>query len=94
MYGSPDAFGYTHSSSQTIDEAYVDGISITHGTPRNHLFTYAAAWKITGCPCKGGKEPPAFVGNNYYCGDDVVPPGHSWKRKWFPDYLFWHAATD
>ena len=94
IFGSPDAFGYTHSSSQTIDDAYVDGISITHGSPRNHLFTYAAALSITSCPCKGGKDPPAFVGNNYYCGEDVMPSGQSWERKWYPDNLFWQAATD
>ena len=92
-YGSPDGFGYTHSPAQTIDEAYVDGISITHGSPRQHLFTYASVWHIEGCPCKGGKGPQAFVGHNYYCGDDVEPASGKWEKRWFPDTIIWHAAT-
>ena len=32
--GSPDAF-YTNS----IDTYYVDGLSITHGNPRQHIWT-------------------------------------------------------
>ena len=93
-YGSPDAFGYTHSSSETIDQAYVDGLSITHGSPRQHLFTYAATLTMGGCPCKGGRNPPSFVGNDFYCGDDVLAPGESWKHKWYPDTVLWHEATD
>ena len=38
--GSPDAFGY--ATVQLIDSYYVHGVSITHGTPRNHIWTYAA----------------------------------------------------
>ena len=40
QFGSTDAF---HSRLSNIDQAYVDGISITHGRPRNHIWTYAAA---------------------------------------------------
>ena len=58
IYHSLDAFGYIHSLSQTIDEAYVDGISITFGRPRQHLFTYAAATTLESCPCKGGPTGP------------------------------------
>ena len=93
-YGSPDAFGYIHSSSETIDQAYVDGISITHGHPRQHLFTYAATVVWTSCPCKGGKSGPAFVGNNSYCGDQVLAPGQRWRRQWYPNTILWHAASN
>ena len=92
-YGSPDGFGYTHSPAQTIDQAYVDGISITHGSPRQHLFTYASVWRIKSCPCKGGRGPQAFVGHNYYCGDDVELASGRWQKRWFPDTIIWHAAT-
>ena len=34
-YRSPDAFA--PSSGKTINDAYIDGISITHGSPRRHL---------------------------------------------------------
>ena len=93
-YGSLDAFGYLHLSFQTINQAYVDGLSITHGSPRQHLFTYAAALTMDDCPCKGGRNPQSFVGNNFYCGDDVLAPGERWQRKWYPDTVLWHEATD
>ena len=40
QYGHTDAFAGLHGN---IDQVYVDGLSITHGTPRQHLWTYAAA---------------------------------------------------
>ena len=70
--GSPDAFNIQLSS---IDDNYVDGISITLGSPRKHVWTYAAGlsddynYKCCNCPCatNPGPSPPAFVGNDYYC---------------------------
>jgi len=76
--GTPDA--YT-PSSQSIDGIYVDGISITLGSPRKHVWTYAAGanddYNHNGkynCPCAThpGPSPPAFVGNNYYCESGAV----------------------
>ena len=70
--GSTDAF---EKKLQTIDHAYVDGISITIGSPRKHVWTYAAGlsddydYPRWNCPCAThpGPPPPAFVGNHYYC---------------------------
>ena len=70
---TPDAF---QPNSQSIDGNYVDGISITLGSPRKHVWTYAAGasddYDYSGkfnCPCAihPGPSPPAFVGNDYYC---------------------------
>ena len=67
--GHPDAF----HSSQTINGPYVEGVSITRGSPRSHIWTLAAGRSETGtnadCPCATGSSnvPPSFVGNNYYC---------------------------
>ena len=54
---------------------YVDGFSITYGSPRKHLWTYAggvsdnANYPSWNCPCAKypGPSPPVFVENNYYC---------------------------
>ena len=40
--GSPDAFATGLQTVSPLDSYYVHGISITHGTPRNHIWTYAA----------------------------------------------------
>ena len=76
QFGSPSAFDLGAVEGRTIDEAYVEGVSITHGcNPCKHIWSYAAgSSKQNGCshskcPCIniGGHEPPLYVGNNYYC---------------------------
>ena len=70
--GAPDAF---RGSVQSIDQRYVDGISITLGSPRKHIWTYAVSHSDyhnagqSNCPCapSPGASPPAFVKDNYYC---------------------------
>jgi len=69
--GATEAF----NSWQSIDVAYVDGVSITVDSPRKHVWTYAAGrtddynYDKSNCPCAvyPGNNPPAFVGNDYYC---------------------------
>ena len=75
QFGSTDAF---NCSSCTIDNPYVDGVSITHGaSPRKHIWTYAAGlyeYNTVGynCPCTGGgPSPPSFVGSDYYCESGI-----------------------
>ena len=76
--GSTDVFANEQNS---IDTGYVDGVSITYGRPRTHIWTYAAGVseqllvsnEIFSCPCLVAgsfftpQTPPSFVGNNYYC---------------------------
>ena len=62
-------------SSPSIDSYYVDGVSLTHGSPRQHIWTLVAAlqkdnrdYHASLCPCNGGTtSPPAFVGDDYFC---------------------------
>ena len=54
-----DSFRY-YTNSRTIDEAYVDGISITHGVQRKHVYTYAAEYR----QYSAGTVVP-FVGTNW-----------------------------
>ena len=70
QYGHIDAI----HSGQTIDSYYVEGISITHGSPRQHIWTLAAGHDETGtgsgrCPCNNGSTAsvPSFVGDDYFC---------------------------
>ena len=70
--GSPAAF-YVHSRS--IDTAYVEGVSITVGNPRKHVWSYAVGFSKLlnsnriNCPCAKhpGDNPPIFVKDHYYC---------------------------
>ena len=83
--GSPDGFASivnAEPSTETVNGIYVDGVSVTHGNPRKHIWTFAVGVHEKGpgnvnnhnnCPCDGGASPPPFVGNNYFCetGDDT-----------------------
>ena len=80
--GSPDAY---QPNSQSIDGIYVDGISITLGSPCKHVWTYATGPSDNkdnkdnhNCPCANhpGCTPPAFVGNDYYCESGNVGNGN------------------
>ena len=81
QYHSTDAFD-KHGvrpdlSTITIDDNYVDGVSLTCGNEtRQHIWTFAAGTYnydgIPTCPCGGARSssdagPPNFVGNNYFC---------------------------
>ena len=68
QFGSPDAFRRSRFP-YAIDEPYVDGVSITRGSARSHIWTLAATGSesLSGCPCEGGQSAPPFVGRNYFC---------------------------
>ena len=81
--GSPEAFhGSSVAGRTSIDSAYVDGVSLTHGPvgARQHIWTFAAAKyedcsEYSGdenCYCtnirRGGpRQLPSFMGDNYFC---------------------------
>ena len=60
-----------------IDVPYMDGVIVTHGGPRKHIWTFASGFKEGGspspysCPCETTStypiEVPSFVGNDYFC---------------------------
>jgi len=69
-YNSPDAF----HGPQTIEDPYVDGVSLTHGLPgaRQHIWTFVAGVLESSsspntCPCVNGRDPPSYMGNDYFC---------------------------
>ena len=72
--------GATHailSQQLGIDGAYVDGVSITRGYPRQHIWTFMAAFQentiissgLAVCPCAPNSPvtPASFIGNDYFC---------------------------
>ena len=78
QFSHPDGFGFRPLDLNINNDTrpYVDGVSITYGQPRSHIWTYAAGLSenstfltAANCPCspKSGQRPPQYVGNNYYC---------------------------
>jgi hypothetical protein len=88
--GHPAAF--INSWGYTIDERYVDGVSLTYGSPRQHIWTFANALDEEGvgnddsrCSCTDPSRPnttPSFVGIDYFC-ETGVPPGQTWTSGTF-----------
>ncbi len=72
QYGTPDAL-YTFINN--IDSYYVDGVSITQGYPRKHIWTliggvYSSTFANGNCPCNtppGTIQVVPFVVNDYFC---------------------------
>ena len=66
-----------HNSPDDINSYYVDGVSITHGYPRRHIWTLMSGVdqgpgndKMKYCPCLGNSlanPTQGFIGDDYYC---------------------------
>ena len=75
QYAAPDAIHQpTYSYRNNINSYYVDGVSITRGSPRQHVWTLMAgfsdlSFSSVECPCNNGStvSVPSFIGNNYFC---------------------------
>ena len=77
-------------------------ISLTLGNPRRHLWTFAAALDEVGsfssrynCPCtkisdaSGASQPPAFVGNDYFCDTASIT---RYQTIFYADDPLWDGA--
>ena len=89
--GSPSGFGY---QPEGINSHYVSGISLTHGQPRQHIYTFANAqgegYTSEVCPCiQGGTDTvPQFVGSDFFC-DSAVRVSNATEGKFYPDDPLW-----
>ena len=76
----PDAFNsYNFDGQTTIDSAFVSGVAVMHGSPRQHIWTFAnGVWENrmssdnSMCPCDVPDyhlrySIPPFVGEDYFC---------------------------
>ena len=88
--GTPDAF---RGPSRSIDSTYLDGVSVTHGSPRQHIWSSAGGLEeensfspLTMCPCvtdsTNGDLIPSFVSQNYFCESGIA----QWDTHTF---VFW-----
>ena len=92
--------GYNYAS-RGINAQYVDGLSFTHGTPRTHIWTFAAgAYQgINGntehrnvrCSCNQGNTygSPPFVGNDYFCESGVSSLSAIGSNIFYPNDPLW-----
>ena len=69
--GKPEALLHQNND---INSAYLDGVSITRGSPREHVWSYIAGRQSNddsnrNCPCNSGSnfKIKEFIGDHYYC---------------------------
>ena len=94
QFATPD--GLQFAAEQGLDGHYVDGISITHGLPRTHIWTFVATWTSTtgtaGCPCDTNNfqgTVSSFIGHDYFCES-----GHTTSLVFnlFPNNPLWDGS--
>ena len=97
-YGYYATSAFYHSTTtgyNTIDDAYLSGLSITNTKDglRQHIWSYAAGYGETSsdtsnCPCavNPGRAAPSFVGSDFHCesGSHTVP-----TRQWHTSNPLW-----
>ena len=88
---------FWNDNGLSVKGAYVDGISITIGSPRKHVWTYAVGrsddYLYTSdpptrlCATHPGNSTPAFVRNDYYCESGVA--GDSDESSYYLSNPLW-----
>ena len=87
QFGSPDG-----TNNNDINGAYIDGISLTHGSPRSHIWSFIAAAQenvmYDFCPCGtvNRESPSSFVGDDYFCESGAPSP---WQHKLYTGDPLW-----
>ena len=91
--GSTDAVS-PGSQHNNINAWYIDGISITRGSPREHIWSFiSGVFSIrshgSNCPCTTGtnRNTQSFVGNNYYC--ESGNPNYGWSNSLYQNDPLW-----
>ena len=88
------------SSHNDINSFYVDGISLTRGSPRKHIWTFVAGLKEDNshnggaytCPCQSGSKQSVqnFIGEDYYCeSGNPAKPARQFTRKVYTADPLW-----
>ena len=87
QHASTDAIDPRFGDHNDIDGHYVDGISITRGSPRQHVWTFMSGLQDEGtnnrnlnCPCSVGATVPvqSFIGEHYFC-ESGNPSYYAWS---------------
>ena len=97
QYASPDGSSLSHSSitlttGNEINEPYVDGVSVTYGAPRQHIWTlYGVSQPYENC-CASTSTALSFVENNYFC-DTGNPSSSPWQYILYTDHRLWDGIS-
>ena len=98
QYASPDGYIFSHhfitlTPGNEINEPYVDGVSVTYGAPRQHIWTlYGGLWPDSCCDTIN-TVPLSFLENNYFCDTGNPAAIAHWNYVFFHDYPLWDGIS-
>ena len=98
QYASPDAsthFVYNPTPGNAINEPYLDGVSVTHGSPRQHIWSFYGSVNTLQCCSQAhitNMESLSFIGNNSFC-DTGNPEHRPWGGTLFTYHPLWEGIT-
>ena len=78
---TPGFWGYNYRGQTTIDQAYLSGVAVMHGSPRQHIWSFVAGGAENYesdpgvCPCDISRFSipiPPFIGNDYFCESGYI----------------------
>ena len=92
QYDSPEAISNaTGANRNDLNSYYVDGVSITRGSPRQHVWTLMADTVHHFCPCASvapgnSTVVQSFVGDHYFCEAAAT---NGTTGRYFPNDPLW-----
>ena len=98
QYGSPDAsihHYHTPTPGNEINEPYLDGVSVTYGNPRKHLWSFQGTsnpWNCCDERHKNNSQALQFIGNNSFC-DNGNPNNEQSGNVLFTEDPLWEGYT-
>ena len=85
QFGSVDGF-----RNADIESAYVDGVILTHGNSRQHIWTFAAGNRI--CDnCRDDRRPMLSVGSDFFCDSGNHQSAHA-RNTFYGDNPLWDGV--
>ena len=97
FYATIAFHSYHYYDQTTLNSSYVSGLSVTYGSPRSHIWTFAAGvskdynYVHDNCPCTSPHPSvtvPPFVGENIFCESGNSGPA---DFQWYLDDPLWDS---
>eukprot|EP00731_Ephydatia_muelleri_P013441 Em0007g751a len=103
-YGQTEAFNSYLTGVTSINSYYLDGMDITRGNPRQHVWSFASSTTRMNtlnylCPCSNknlninSSSVPPFVGSNYFCDCGAPPYQSDAPGVHYYNHIMW-SGTD
>ena len=101
QYRAPDAVSNIGNRINDLNSYYLDGISITRGSPRQHVWSLMAGllensvhgydWARCPCATDSPQTVQSFIGNNYFC--ESGNPTNIIESKIYSNDVLWDGEN-